>query len=244
MKLNLKLLLITLQLALINGADIIVYTTIEASWTSTTFLIPTETTGRSFWPTCSEQSNFYCLSAYETNANNDKPAVATGIISYGVRPIDSHLKYSVFTKSAFQAANKAFQPIYQKHNFFVEEDVGCCVGQYNSYYHYGLQTLKISPELYVSKMTDYSEADKTLNLIWSYYWKDCDINVVSKLGFGKGRLVRNHHKSGLSSHRLGRIFLINGQNLSKFVKIFSQRFLFFPSFSPNSVQFIKKTFFF
>ena len=226
MTLNVILVLFTIQLNLLNAADIIVYPAVGANWTSTTFLIPIELPGRSFWPVCSKQSKFYCLSSYETDQYNDNPAVERDNcfeFGFDVRPrqIEFRNKLSVFTINAFLAADAAFLPMYQKHNFFVKQGYDCCVGQYNSYHHYGLQNLKIPPELYVSKITDYSEDNKSLNLIWSYYLKDCDINIVTKLGFGKGRLVRNHHKSGLFCHWVGRVFSLVGPKIASY----SSRFL-------------------
>ena len=212
------LLLTTLQSNFSNGADFIVYPTVGANWTTTTFIIPTETPGRRFWSTCSKQSRFYCLSAYETDEDEVKLAVAISVSNFNVPPreLDSYQKFSLLTHKAYRAAYKAFLPIYQKHNFFVGQDDGCCVQQYNVYYRHGLQTLKIPPELYVTKMRDYSEDNKTLNLIWSHYLKNCDVNIVTKVGFGKGRLVRNHHKSGISSHRLGWLFSLEWPNFAKF----------------------------
>ena len=58
-------------------------------------------------------------------------------------------------------------------------------------------------------MMDYSENNKNLNLIWSYYLKDCNVNIVTKLGFGKGKLVRNHQISGFYSDRLGRVAVLS-----------------------------------
>ena len=206
------LLLNTLQPSFINGANIIVYPTVGANWTTTTFIIPTEISGRRFWSICSKQNNFYCLSSYETDEDDFKLAVAISVYDFSVPPhdLDSHRKLSVFSHNAHRAADKAFLPMYQRHNFLL----GCCAQQYNIYYRHGLQTLKLPPDSYVSKMTDYSEDKKNLNLIWSYYLKDCDVNIVTKLGFGKGRLVRNHHKSGFYSHRLGWLFSLEWPKLS------------------------------
>ena len=216
-----KLLSIYLQLFFCNGADIIVYPTVRPNWTSTTFLIPTQTPDRSVWPVCSKQSKFYCLYAYEVDENTDKPALEMGVSNYGVQPLfqmESYTKLSVLIRSALSAAEKVFLPIYQKQNFFVEYD-GCCVGQYNTYYRYGLQTLKFTPEFYADKMTDFSEDNKILNLIHSFLLENCDTNIVTKLGFGEGRLVRNQYKSGLSSHRSGGVFSLVG---TKFTKILSR----------------------
>ena len=58
-------------------------------------------------------------------------------------------------------------------------------------------------------MMDYSENNKNLNLIWSYYLKDCNENIVTNLGFGKGKLVRNNQISGFYSHRLGRVAVLS-----------------------------------
>ena len=212
------LLLIILQLNFFNGADIVVYPTVGANWTTTTFIIPTQNHGRNFWSMCSKQSKFYCLSAYETDEDDVKRAVAISVSNFSVPPreLDSHQKFSILRHNAYRAAEKAFLPMYQKHNFFAGQNGGCCVQQYNIYYRHGLQTLKILPEFYVFKMTDYSEDNKNLNLIWSYFLEDCDVNIITKLGFGKGRLVRNHLKSGLDSHNLSWLFSLEWPKLSNF----------------------------
>ena len=211
---NFKILLIISHFNLLNGADIIVYPTVGANWTSATFLIPGEARSMCFWPVCGKQSSFYCLFAYETDEYNGEPAVALDVINYGVRNlelIERSQKFSVLTHNAFRAAEKVFLPMYKRHNFFVAPDGRCCAGQYSSYYRYGLQALKILPELYVTKITDYSEVNKTLNLIWSYYLEDCDINIVTKVGFGKGRLVRNHHHTSIvTSRRFCWVFSLAG----------------------------------
>ena len=134
------LLLIILQLNFFNGADIVVYPTVGANWTTTTFIIPTQNHGRNFWSMCSKQSKFYCLSAYETDEDDFKLAVAISVYNFSVPPhdLDSHRKLSVFSHNAHRAADKAFLPMYQRHNFLA----GCFVQHYHFYYRHDLQTLK------------------------------------------------------------------------------------------------------
>ena len=39
-------------------------------------------------------------------------------------------------------------------------------------------------------MTDYNETNKNLNYIQSFFHEPCQVNVITKIGFGEGDLVR------------------------------------------------------
>ncbi|XP_075263554.1 uncharacterized protein LOC142355206, partial [Convolutriloba macropyga] len=54
----------------------------------------------------------------------------------------------------------------------------------------------LSPQEYIDKLTDYSEENKTLNLIEAYFSTKCQRNVITRVGFGKGELVRSNHPYG------------------------------------------------
>ena len=154
-----------------------------------------EISGIRFWPICKNEHKIYCLSEFETGNGNSHPAVEFGM---RLEPLQSSTeqKYVTLRNYAYQASNEVFQPIFQKHNFFVRR-ANCCLGQFSSYYIYGLQRLKITPQQYLAKLIDYTEENKTLNLIWSYYKQECNVNIITKLGFGEGHLKR--FNGGLNS---------------------------------------------
>ena len=51
----------------------------------------------------------------------------------------------------------------------------------------------LAPHEYLAKLTDYSEEGKHLNYLMSYYLPYCGINLITKIGFGKGTLKRMNH---------------------------------------------------
>ena len=169
-------------------------------WISVTFVIPVEVSGIRFWPLCKNKRYIYCLSEIETRNNVNNPAVEFGAPTLGPLRLSTEQKYLILQFNALQASIDAFQPIFQKHNFFRRGEK-CCAEQFSSYFHYGLQSLKITPKQYLAKLIDYTEANKTLNLIWSYYMKECNVNIITKLGFGQGQLERSNDRSGLMFHR-------------------------------------------
>ena len=52
------------------------------------------------------------------------------------------------------------------------------------------------PHEYIKKLTDYDE-DKRLNLISAYYFPDCEVNIIIRLGFGEGPLIREDTVFGM-----------------------------------------------
>ena len=60
----------------------------------------------------------------------------------------------------------------------------------------------ITPKEYLRLLTDYSENGKEMNLIHAYYYPDCHVNIISKLGFGSGTLGRkNQLREERKQHR-------------------------------------------
>ena len=184
-----------------NYSDNVVYPTNGTTWSSITFDIPVKLAEINFWPICRKESKFYCLSDFRSNLDDINSAIELKHFNpYAYRYILSH--YWLHRDNALLASAEAFQPTYRKHNFFLTTE-GCCIGQFNSYYDHGLQGLKTTPQEYFSKLTNYTEENKKLNLIWSYYLEDCNVNIIIKLGFGEGNLKRYHHQRRLIFHSIG-----------------------------------------
>ena len=183
-----------------NESDNVFYPTNGTTWSSVTFDIPVETADISFWPICRKESKFYCLSDFRSDNDGMNPAIDFQRFNNYVNR-DIHRKYIVFKDNAKLASDEAFEQMYRRHNFFVKFE-GCCFGQFYSYHEHGLQGLKITPQEYLSNLTDYSEENKKLNLIWSYYLEDCGVNIITKIGFGKGQLKRYHHRRQLILHSI------------------------------------------
>ena len=181
-----------------NESDNVVYPTNGTTWSSVTFDLPVEAANIKFWPICGIQSRFYCLSDFRSDLDDINPAVECKFADLNLYP-DLYHKFWKHRANAKLASVEAFDPSYRRHNFFVTTE-SCCNGQFNTYYAHGLQGLKITPKEYFSKLTDYAEKNKILNLIWSYYLEDCDVNIITKIGFGKGDLKRYHYQRGLSFH--------------------------------------------
>ena len=190
-----------------NQADFVIYPCKNTNWSSITFRIPIETPTKVFWPICKEGSNIYCLSAFETYVENLEQAVEfSNLVEVGVMhtSLDSFEKYEKIGENAAIASHDAFQPMYLRHNFFVERS-GCCLGQQFSYYKHGFNPLKVTPLQYISKLTNYTVQNKNLNQVWAFYMHECDVNVIIKLGFGQGELKRiPRTEDRLGQHRPGK----------------------------------------
>ena len=182
-------------------SDDVFYPTTGITWSSVTFDIPVAVAGNNVWPNCRKVSKFYCLSDYRTNIDGINPAIEFRNVFLLKIYRDLHQKFLLYKHNARRASAAVFGPKYQQYNFFVKV-VGCCAGQFDSYYVHGLQGLKIKPEEYFSRLTDYTEENKNLNLLWSIYLDDCDVYIITKLGFGEGHLKRSHFRNGFPSQNV------------------------------------------
>ena len=63
-------------------------------------------------------------------------------------------------------------------------------GQNYYYFNNGYRDALLTPREYLNKLTDYSEEHKRLNYIQSYFSSECSTNIIAKIGFGTGILVR------------------------------------------------------
>ena len=76
-------------------------------------------------------------------------------------------------------------------------------GQNYYYFHHGYTNALLTPREYLTKLTDYSEGDKRLNFIVSYYSLECNTNMITKLGFGIGSLKRANQSDVVRFERPG-----------------------------------------
>ena len=74
--------------------------------------------------------------------------------------------------------------VAEKHNHFIDQNF--------YYFIHGYHHMFITPSEYLRLLTDYNESGKELNLIRAYYYPDCHVNIISKLGFGSGTLRRKN----------------------------------------------------
>ena len=166
-------------------------------YSSLVFVIPVEPPDTLYRSFCQKMSNFYCLSGFVTEIYHENfyTAIEYQIGSrFDMAP--TFLKLSTLRQQALKKSEAVFMPMFKNHNFYTVNE-GCCERQFNSYYSYGFLSSNLTPDQYVEKLTDYSEKHKSLNLLWSFYSKTCDVNIITKLGFGTGKLKRTHRKSGL-----------------------------------------------
>ena len=80
----------------------------------------------------------------------------------------------------------------------------CCKqGQNYYYFTYGYRDALLTPREYLTKLTDYSEGDNHLNYIMSYFSPECSTNIITKIGFGTGRLKRSNESDVLRYEESG-----------------------------------------
>ena len=81
----------------------------------------------------------------------------------------------------------------------------------------GYSRMLITPSQYIEKITNYSDKDKQLNAIWANFEPECNVNVITKIGFGSEELKRFDRDLSfhwLSSSVLMLWFFINFINTS------------------------------
>ena len=180
--------------------------TIQLNWTSVTFLIPLDpgldfsqkrrilSKEPYFQDPCLPYSKYYCLVAYEILLQADTVAfMIINALNGAFFEIELYEKTETLHNSAVEICEQKLAPIHRRHNLFYNAGSDCCRMQCMAYRTYGFSRMLLSPTEYISKMVDYSEQNKRLNFIQAYYHPDCRVNVITKIGFGTGGLVRQNH---------------------------------------------------
>ena len=107
--------------------------------------------------------------------------------------------------------------MHRRHNIFYR-DGGCCKAQCDLYRRYGFTKMIMPPVEYLSKMVNYTldENNKRLNYIRAFYLPRCRANVVTKVGFGSGELLREDHPYIYSPYMPGVPYVLghNKRNLT------------------------------
>ena len=192
---NFAIVLFDLQFFEAIPENIVVNTTNQLNWSSQTFILPAENAFDYAWQLCRKFSRIYCLNGFETTEDLPEPAFLSIMNSENNGNMPYH--YYWLEKSAYRTSQSQFMSMYTAHNFFTDHG-GCCFGQFHFYFVSGYRRMLITPNQYIEKITNYSDKNKQLNAIWAFFEPECNVNVITKLGFGSGELKRFDH--GLSFH--------------------------------------------
>ncbi|XP_075265765.1 uncharacterized protein LOC142358195 [Convolutriloba macropyga] len=164
------------------------------AWTSLIFIIPNHWTfyGRD----CIIFSKYYCLHSYEGRRKTEH---MDGFLNQAFMESsmpDLHSMSWDDKKAYYDDIERRFdilvRPNWQRVNFFPEPDdmEHCCTSQIQTYVHLGHDILKMSPEDYWRKLTDYpNEDNKPLNYIRAVYDTALCLNFIVEVGFGSGGLA-------------------------------------------------------
>ena len=190
--------------------DIVMKPESQMSWTSQTFIIPVQHPTNSLpfvWTVCRRSSCFYCLDAFESF--NEQELIAFTPI-FQERNFRNKF-YDFLTLNMIDECSEKMRPIFRYHNLFSDLDELCCYRQCFDYRFIGYRYMHLKVEEYISKLTNYSNADgnnKHINAIWSFYDPVSDANIITKLGFGEGRLRRFNHLTAVPRQRTGAPYLL------------------------------------
>ncbi|XP_075247714.1 uncharacterized protein LOC142340857 isoform X2 [Convolutriloba macropyga] len=235
--------LLLLSLFHVSSADdTVVIPQVDLNWTSQTFIIPPGVFPKDVGDYCAIYSKYYCLNAYETKTVRDPLETHYFGRGYTYQPImppdgqdedgmsDLALEYdqselvndgdgtliqriSTLKSFIYSQCYDATWPMHREHNNFVGLG-GCCQYQCDNYLVHGYERLFLTPQEYIDKLTDYSEENKTLNLIEAYFSVNCNHrrNIITKIGFGKGELVRTNYPFGHKPQRFGYPYLLSSSD--------------------------------
>ena len=191
-----------------NLPDIVINSTFNPRWSSLLFLIPFNEPHDRYLTICRKFSRIYCLQHFYTTDESDNPA----LMAYSMSQIQTHRSnlgyhFQWFEKFAFEEIKRIFEPSYKRINNFVDER-GCCFYHNFHYLTAVLLGMMVTPDEYYTKLTDFSDEIKELNEIWAYFEPNCDLNVITKVGFGIGQLQRKHHLYGLPLPEVGKPYVL------------------------------------
>ena len=194
----------------IANNDLVIEPEGQMNWTSQTFIIPVQSHARVLphnWTVCRRFGFFYCLDAFEVLA---EPELISFTQSVHEQNTNREL-YDLLRRNIANECSEKIRPIFLYHNIFSDADELCCDRQCFDYMVNGYRYMNLKVEEYIGKLTNYSDANgntKNLNAIWSYYNPICNANIITKLGFGEGRLRRFEHLNGVPGQRTGAPYLL------------------------------------
>ena len=171
--------------------DVVINSTVTPFWSAVIFTIPVEVPF--FDPTlsfCKLKSIYYCLISFKNLADDMNPPAFEVKLRSTSSLLRGAYRYLWNMKEiSYEQSQKIFGPFHKKHNYYVIQEQ-CCRGQFYHYFNNGFKFALMTPEEYFEKLTDYSEKSKYLNYLASYYDSECEVNIITKIGFGKGSLKR------------------------------------------------------
>ncbi|XP_063724193.1 uncharacterized protein LOC134851852 [Symsagittifera roscoffensis] len=196
----------------------------SADWESLVFRLPADNTfyGRK----CKQHSRFYCLDKYETQFQP--------LLQFSGTPDRQDRQQT--EEETLEVASEFEQLLRDKWSKINMVDQfrpsHCCDGQTGKYLFHGFSNLGMTPEQYMFKLTDYSEDNKPLNFISSFYVPTMCRNVVMAVGFGPGGLLREmNHDNGVAESAP---YLIPGHEFHPSVAIPNIPSISFDYFDPGS----------
>ena len=189
--------------ATLQPVDIVVEPKVSFNWTSQTFIIPVLPIDElpTVWSNCRQLSQFYCLHSFETHYETNMLAVT----SYHNQSSTDITFLNRLEMNAYKKCTAKLSLIFTRHNHFA--DLGfCCFRQCRRYFTLGYRQMSLSIDDYVSKLTNYSEENKTLNALWAFFDPVCQVNVITKVGFGTGSLSRFSHSVGVLAQQKDKLY--------------------------------------
>ncbi|XP_075247712.1 uncharacterized protein LOC142340855 isoform X3 [Convolutriloba macropyga] len=190
---SLLLIILSDHAAMALTADTVVNPRVNLNWTSQTFIFPPGVFPNDTGSCCGKYSKYYCLHAYETRLTRSAAIAAHhGALLTDVNQAN-HPGHG--NQEATEDDDLAIEYEY------LDLDVDEVLSQH-------VQTLKAAAYELCLEVT--SEENKTLNLIEAYFSTRCNRNVITKVGFGKGDLVRrDYYLYGTRAHRFGYPYLLS-----------------------------------
>ena len=178
--------------SIIGANDVVVSTKIDSVWSSVIFTISVDIPLNPFFSYCKVMSNYYCLISFEIQYQGMKlPAFEFKYSDRRGLMREFYERIHNLKQNGLEQFEKLFEQIYQKHNFYAIRS-GCCKGQFIYYFNYGFREALLTPAEYFQNLTNYSDGSKQLNYVFSHYYIECDVNVITKIGFGKGQLIHKN----------------------------------------------------
>ena len=176
----------------VGANDVILNSIKDTIWTSTIFSIPSSFHYDQYGFFCEKKSFYYCLLFFKNEQNGSNlPAIEHQHMNSPRIPRIPYRGLAILKESAFDQFHHAIGQSYNKHNFYVIRD-GCCQDQFISYFNFGFNEALLTPSEYYERITDYSEEGKQLNYLLAYYDIECEVNIITRIGYGKGPIKRQY----------------------------------------------------
>ena len=196
----------------VGATDVVIEPKTTFNWTSQSFIIPVHFPRSNLpqiWHNCLKHSQFYCLDSFEGEDEGHLHAIESATATGFWASLNNYEAYNKLATNADTSCRKELRWIYRKHNLYSDWEE-CCHRQCAMYELMGFRLMNLTPVEYTSNLLNYDDDDnnKKLNLIWSFFHRECQVNIISKLGFGPGPLKRFIYMMGPSAPRPGFPYLL------------------------------------